>query len=561
VRDEPWIVLTRHFFTSMFDFGFLSDEGSESFKRVLMGSAAVAMGLGLLLVRVFMAKYANLSGAEEYQRALAADHAFLIALPMWIVAAAVVMAGDSLFPTETDYRILMAEPLPRHVVFGAKLTSLLLFCGLFVGGAHIALLPLFLLTMVGQPGPGPLVAYAAGFALSSAAASVCSALTIVAIHGVLVLFAPRARMLAVAAVTRGALMAALVLSLPLLVRLPGTAAAFAADAWWLRWAPPAWFVGLERWLLDDVPRRPLALEAIAATLAALALSVGTYIVLYRRFDRVILRQTASHVPVLPARWRSRGNARHPVRVAIGQFIAITLRRSLLHQGILVAVLAAAAAFVVNRALVAGLAPASEAQAGGVPLPWVTVWAPITLIFIAVPAARLALSVPIDLRANWVFRMTDDDATRADAIAAGARMVLVLGVALPIALVAPLQWWSLGSRTVPLIVLEWLVGWLLVELLMQGWRRIPFTCTYLPGKGFVPHMVARGIMAYLIFTNLAAEVLRRAVTSTTAMTVVVLALGTLASVLCIRRMRHAGVITLTFEDELPTDVIPLRLNGD
>jgi hypothetical protein len=158
-------------------------------------------------------------------------------------------------------------------------------------------------------------------------------------------------------------------------------------------------------------------------------------------------------------------------------------------------------------------------------------------------------------------MTDDDATRADAIAAGIRMVLVLGVAVPIALVAPLQWWSLGSRTVPLIVLEWLVGWLLVELLMREWRRIPFTCTYLPGKGFVPHMVARGIMAYLIFTNLAAEVLRRAVTSTTAMTVVVLTLGTLASVLCIRRMRRAGVITLTFEDELPTDVIPLRLNGD
>ena len=559
MRDEPWMVLTRHFFTSMFDFGFLSDEGSESLKRVLMGSAAVAIALGLLLVRVFMAKYANLSGAEEYQRALAADHAFLIALPMWIVAAAVVMAGDSLFPTETDYRILMAEPLPRHVIFGAKLTSLLLFCGLFVGGAHIALLPLFLLTMVGQPGPGPLVAYAAAFALSSAAASVCSALTIVAIKGVLVLFAPRARILAVEAVTRGALMAALVLSLPLLVRLPGTAAAFAADAWWLRWAPPAWFVGLERWLLDDVPQRPLALEAIAATLAALTVSVGTYIVLYRRFDRVILRQTASHVPVLTARWRR--NLRHPVRVAIGQFIAITLRRSPLHQGVVVAVLAAAAAFVGNGAVMADLPSASETQASGVPLPWITVWAPITLIFLAVPAVRLALSVPIDLRANWVFRMTDDDATRADAIAAGIRMVLVLGVAVPIALVAPLQWWSLGSRTVPLIVLEWLVGWLLVELLMREWRQIPFTCTYLPGKGFVPHMVARGIMAYLIFTNLAAEVLRRAVTSTTAMTVVVLALGSLASVLCIRRMRHAGFVTLTFEDELPTDVIPFRLNGD
>ena len=55
---------------------------------------------------------------------------------------------------------------------------------------------------------------------------------------------------------------------------------------------------------------------------------------------------------------------------------------------------------------------------------------------AVPAVRLALSVPIDLRANWVFRMTEDEAIRADPIDAGVRAVLGLGV-------APLQWWLLG----------------------------------------------------------------------------------------------------------------------
>ena len=35
VRDRPEVVLTRHFFTSLFDFGILSDEGAESLKRVL----------------------------------------------------------------------------------------------------------------------------------------------------------------------------------------------------------------------------------------------------------------------------------------------------------------------------------------------------------------------------------------------------------------------------------------------------------------------------------------------------------------------------------------------
>jgi hypothetical protein len=557
------MVLTRHFLGSMFDFGFLSEEGAESFKRLLMGSAAVALGLGLLLVRVFMAKYANLSAgpAGAYQLALAADHAFLIALPMWIGAAAVVLVGHSLFPNETDYRILMAEPLPRQVIFGAKLTSLLLFGVLVVGGVHIALLPLFLLTMIGQPGPGPFIAYATAFALSSAVASLCSALTIVGIHGMLILFAPQSRRRAIEAVTRGVLMAALVLSLPLLIRLPGTAAAFAADAWWLGLAPPVWFVGLERWSLGDVAQRSPALQALAATLAALIASVASYLSLYRRFDRVTLRQAASHVPLLPASWRAGWSARSPVRVAIGQFISITLRRSLLHQGIVVVLLAAAAGLVVNGVLEAGLPPTRKAHAWGAALPWITVWAPITLIFIAVPAARLALSVPIDLRANWVFRMTDDNAGRVDAIAAGVRTVFGLGVVLPIALVAPLQWWSLGSRTILLMVLESLIGWLFVEFLMREWRRIPFTCTYLPGKGFVPHMVVRGIAAYWIFAGVTAVLLNRGTTSAAAMAVPVLLLGTLAAVLSIRRRRRASVAILTFEDELPTDVIPLRLNAD
>jgi hypothetical protein len=46
-RDRPEVVLARHFFTSLFDFGFLSDDGAESLKRALLGSFAVALALGV----------------------------------------------------------------------------------------------------------------------------------------------------------------------------------------------------------------------------------------------------------------------------------------------------------------------------------------------------------------------------------------------------------------------------------------------------------------------------------------------------------------------------------
>ena len=124
-------MLTRHFFTSLFDFGFLSDDGAESLKRALLGSLAVALALGLLLTRVFMAKYGMLSAGpvDDYARELLADHAFLMAVPMWFVAGAVGLVGHSLFPDQTDFRILMAEPLSRLTIFTSKLASLLLFVG------------------------------------------------------------------------------------------------------------------------------------------------------------------------------------------------------------------------------------------------------------------------------------------------------------------------------------------------------------------------------------------------------------------------------------------------
>ena len=107
-----------------------------------------------------------------------------------------------------------------------------------------------------------------------------------AIHGLLVLFASRSRLLVFSGAVRSVLIGGLVLALPLVVRLPAAADAFAAGGWWLTWAPPAWFAGLERWLLGDTTRAALAAQAVAATIGAGVIAVLAGLSLYRRFDRV-----------------------------------------------------------------------------------------------------------------------------------------------------------------------------------------------------------------------------------------------------------------------------------
>jgi hypothetical protein len=563
VRDRPGVVLTRHFFRSLFDFGFLSDDGAESLKRALLGSLAVAIAIGLLLTRVFMAKYGALSAgpAAIYERAVVADHAFLMAIPMWFVAGAVGLVGGSLFPDRTDFRVLMAEPVSRVTIFASKLASLLLFAGLFVAGTHLALVPLSALTMLGAMASGSILPAAAAFAFSSVIGSLFAALAITAVHGLLVLFAPPAWLLVCSGAVRSLLIGVLLLSLPLVGRLPGTAAAFSTDAWWLRLAPPAWFVGLERWLLGDASRAALAAQAATATLVVLIVSVASYVLMYRRFDLVMIQSLAPRGAGTSDRSLAGWNGRAPVGHAIRRFVGISLRRSMLHQGLVVGLLAAAAGFVANSLASADGWPAPAGTRARQELIVVLLWAPMTMVFLAVPAIRLALSVPLDIRSNWIFRMTEDAAGRAEVVAANVRVVLALGVAIPLGLFWPLQWLVLGISSLGVVLIEAMIGWLLVEWLMADWCRIPFTCSYIPGKGFIPHMFAKALGSFLLFTTASVIVLRVSVGRPGAVFVLALIAGAAAGALSVQRARRARLTGLIFEDALPTDVTPLRLNAD
>ena len=176
----------------------------------------------------------------------------------------------------------------------------------------MALLPLSLLmsigTFVGSPWPVQFSAYL----VASLLASGFSVMAVTAIQGLLILTAPRGRLLAVSAALRSAMLCVLVIALPLVLRLPAQAGSFAAGSRWLYAAPPVWFLGVERWLLGDVSRAyviPLTAIAGAAVASAAALAVGSYVYLYRRFDRVLVR------PVPASARADRRLAWHPLGAA------------------------------------------------------------------------------------------------------------------------------------------------------------------------------------------------------------------------------------------------------
>lgn len=571
LRDRPWYCLTRHFFNGLFNLGFLSEAGADSFTRMLVGVCALFLTVGLLLVRLFAVKYASLSAlhsAEPFRQALLPDHAFLIAVPMWLVAFVAVLVSHSLFPDETDFRVLMALPVSRRLIFGTKLLALALFTGVFVLAAHVALTPLLLLMSLGRWAEQAWPLQMAAFGVASLLASGFSVMVVTAMQGLLVMTAPGGRLLAASAALRSVVIGLLVVSLPLVLRLPGQARSFADGSSWLYIAPPAWFLGVERRLLGDHSRAHfIRLGQIAgfATTLAIGLAAGSYLILYRRFDRVMLRPAQGGVRatrrVTWNRWRGPVRSR-PVFVGIRLFTMMTLRRSILHQGILVALSAAGAGLVANSLMAAGLADwlAHGGTVSAVLMASV-IWAPFTLMFVASLAVRMALEVPIEPRANWIFRMTEEAGTRTDQLAAALHTVRQFGVAAPVVFMAPLEWLLLGRGAIGVVIVALLFGWLLVEILMKDWTRIPFSCSYIPGKGFVPQTVLTGLVSFIIFTVAGAALARF---TSSGHTVSFALNGVLfAAVLALRhyRLKTWKDTPLAFEDQLPTDVNPLRLSFD
>jgi lipoprotein signal peptidase len=108
----------------------------------------------------------------------------------------------------------------------------------------------------------------------------------------------------------------------------------------------------------------------------------------------------------------------------------------------------------------------------------------------------------------------------------------------------------------------LSGVVLVELLLLDWRRVPFTCSYLLGKGAVPLTLLKGVFSFVFFTNVGAALARVSRTYPGSAGLIVIA-ALLATVVALRRLRRhlRTEEPLEYEDTLPSEMNPLRLSPD
>ena len=425
----------------------------------------------------------------------------LFATTMFVVGLFAVLSWDSAFPDRRDVLVLAPLPVRARTLFVAKVAALASALSVTVATLNSCtglLWPLALFP-AGSGVLGLIRSFLAYWItmLASGAFIFCSVLGVQGLAAQL----PRRLFLRASAFLQ---MAALCLFVTVYFLQPSLttpqALIAARNQRSLAWLPSYWFLGLFQALNGSMhpALAPLARRACAGLLIAGIGAASAFLLSYFRTLRKIVEEPDIAPGSRGVNWWPRFGSLPQTAVVL--FSVRTLLRSRQHRLILAFYLGIGFAIMI---LLAKGSPAQEqalAASGGILGGQVNVpllISSVVMLCAAVVGTRIVFSMPLDLRANWIFRIT---AVRGgpDCLAASRRSLLLLAVA-PV--------WA-GSALLFLSICPWrpvaghllvlgLVGLLLADGCLYGFQKIPFTCSYLPGKTYVHLLVLPGLALMMV----------------------------------------------------------------
>jgi len=471
--------LFRHFLLHFFDSDLITASGQTT--PALIGVLTICAPWTLMIIDPLRFKYAHFSRlptAGPYREAVRADELWLITLVMSSIGLLTAIKWQGLFPGLRDYRALASLPVGRWRVFAAKCMAILV-----VATAAIVVfnaIPSMLFPAVSSSRWAinrSLSARVLALGSASAAASYFFFAAMVALEGVLLnVLKPRV-FERISRILQGLLVAAMLILgvLSFSIQAQVTNALLRPEL--ARWLPPLWFLGLNQAMLGDSDpvMQALAHTARMALPISLALASLTYLVSYRRHRRLLVEAAGERVT--NRRWTGAMLellARDPRQQAIISFILKTLAGSGRHRMILTGYAGFGMAILLSGLI--GMPKMAETELIAACFVYVHV---ILLVFLLIGLRHL-FSVPAELGANWAFRVTEREGRR-QWMAAVDRLALISGAAVMLAIPLPAEFRLLGWRAAAECGLSALFGLLCYESVFISWEKLPFTCSYLPGK--------------------------------------------------------------------------------
>jgi len=291
--------------------------------------------------------------------------------------------------------------------------------------------------------------------------------SVLALQGILLNVFPGRMFTRVSLIAQAGLFIATLGGLPLLRHQP------AAAAWW----PPVWFLRL--WEAMITGPRSAARSAMLAMALPPVIAVLAYLLSYHRYQRLLLEVPPDRASrrTGAGSWLLESWIADPRQQAAFSFIWKTLTCSAGHRLILLAYSGLALGWVMSAALDTPRPSLRDQGMYGL----LVVSAPLALSILVTVGLRYVFALPVALPANWVFRSLDREG-RAAWLAAVERFLIWCGI-VPVFLASlPAAGTILGwGRAGAAMVLAFMAALLWFEAMFRQWRKMPFTCSYLPGK--------------------------------------------------------------------------------
>ena len=528
-------LLARTFFHRLFESDLMPAAFPQE-RLLISGIAGIAIPLTLLPLS--MRATGPLMIFIQYTMAMIA--LAFVALLIW----------EGIFPDRRDARILSVLPIHTTTFVVARLAALAALFGLCAAGA--AVLPSLAFTPIGNP-----LVHFVGFVGIGAAAF----FSIVCVQCILLNVVGRAAAQRLA-IALQVLLVVTILQAPSIAPPPdflfagGDVGSGPAS-----WMPSIWFLSLYEVLTgrQEPHLMSLALRAVAAAigmpLAATLLYAATYRRLVRRAiegERAASRAKSvlTIVPAVGGRLLSLV-VPGPLAHAVCLFTLKTLARSRRHKMLLAmyvgVALAIALSVIVPRAVRDGMQGFVRPDPSLLALP-------LVFLFFGLVGFRAVINIPIEISANWVFRLRE--AHDRDAVARGVAAAMTAAVIVPVTLLAfaaAAMLWG-GGAAIRHAAFCGAMGLLLLHALLVRLRKVPFTCTYFPGASRVKYLWPLYVFGFTIYAWAMGRVQRNMLLAGSGFAQFIVVVLIITAILVVLRRWHLRSATgLLFEGQDPDQV--------
>jgi hypothetical protein len=561
VAQSRFAILTRHFLRRFLDNDLISPSGDAHIGLSHVLAAFIVSSL-LVVTRV-MLRYSQFRLTWGQVADLTFDDAVAYAsLAMILLGMIATLTWDAFYLDSRDEIVLGSLPVSPRLLAAAKLAALGVFLAVFTVALNflpILFSPALTIRPVRHSTFDQLVGLAVGHTWASVGAGIWAVLAVVALRGLLGWLLPAGLFRRIGPIVQGALVLGILGWTVLMPQFLTAARSVWKEGGWARDAvPPFWFVGLHR---NAIGKAGPVADALARTaLVALGTTAALVVVVYlawparRQFAGGSVIHGGTNGPSVASRaigllagrlFRTRAIER-----ACFEFTLLGLGRGSAHRLYLAAAVGGGVAWSMSGVF---WALAQQGSAAVMRPSVATLQIQFVLALLLATAVRFAVTVPVALQANWLFRITERRA--AARYHAGTRWAALAVALVPVAALVPahVAMWGWSAAAYHLLVGAFYAAFI-VELLFNVQVKVPFAAPYVSGSIRLKTRWLLYLFGASVLTTVPSLVEERALRSGGMVWLLPIALLGLTGLLMrVRRGRERQQAGLVFE-EPPLDAI-------